>query len=45
MVSQLQISRRRQEKQLVMTWRRMKQLLQGKFLSPNYQQIIYNQFE
>jgi len=42
---QLQITRRRQDRPLVMMWRRMKQLLQGKFLSPDYQQILYNQFE
>ena len=28
-----------------MTWRRMTQLLQGKFIPPNYQQILYNKFE
>ena len=36
---------RRQGKPPVMTWRRMKQLLKGKFFSPDYQQILYNQFE
>jgi len=43
--NQLEVTRRRQGKSSVMTWRRMKQLLQGRFLSPDYQQILYNQFE
>ena len=29
----------------MMTLRRMKQLLQGRFLPSDYQQILYNQFE
>ena len=29
----------------VITWRRREQLLQGRFLSSNYQQILYNQFK
>ena len=41
---QLQITRRRQSKPPVMTWRHMK-LLQGRFLLPDYQYILYNQFE
>jgi len=42
---QLQIIRRRQDKPPVMIWRHMKQLLRGRFLSLNCQQILYNQFE
>jgi len=41
----LQITRRRQSKPPVMTLKHMKQLLQGRFLPPDYQQILYNQFE
>ena len=32
-------------KATVVTWRCVKQLLQGRLLSPDYQQIFYNQFE
>ena len=42
---QLQITRRHQGKPPMMTWRNTKQLLQGRFLPPDYQQIFYNQFE
>ena len=42
---QLQITRRRQGKPPVMTWRCVKQLLQGRFFPPDHQQILYNQFE
>ena len=42
---QLQITRRRQDTPPVMTGRRVKQLLQDRFLSPNYHQILYNQFK
>ena len=41
----LQIIRRRQDKLLVMIWQCMKQLLQSRFLPPDYQHILYNQFE
>ncbi|XP_020245285.1 uncharacterized protein LOC109823419 [Asparagus officinalis] len=42
---QTQNTRRRQGKQPVRVWRRMKQLLRARFLPPDYQQILYNQFE
>ena len=41
---QLKITKN-QDKPLVMTWRRMKQLLKGRFFPTDYQQILYNQFE
>ena len=43
--NRLQVTRRCQGKPPRMTWRRMKQVLQGIFLLPDYQQILYNQFE
>ena len=42
---QLQSTRRRQNKPSVMMWRLMKQLLKGRFLLPDYQQILYDQFK
>ena len=43
--NQLQHIRIQQNKPPIRSWRRMRQLLQSKFLHPNYHQILFQQFE
>ena len=42
---QLEINRQRCGKQPIRSWEKMKKLLKARFLPPNYEQTLYNQYQ
>ncbi|KAA0054761.1 uncharacterized protein E6C27_scaffold437G00390 [Cucumis melo var. makuwa] len=42
---QLEVSRQRCGKQPIRSWEKMKKLLKVRFLPPNYEQTLYNQYQ
>ena len=42
---QLQLTWMRQRKRMVQTWARMRRLLRARYLPPNYEQVLFQQYQ